>query len=284
VSRYAFSGSFFAGTGQGSTQPVEAKVTIKSQAAPESLAFLLRAAVNASPAFDALRQSMTNTFALYVNGRRAAVEGVEACAEADQADPFLTHRKLPTPQTGPSDVAALITRLSAPEGTSELMPSDVKKFEIVVGGTSQPGQVPGTTRVLTWLQQPLGTQFEIITDQRAEPASAPSALSYMAAAISFCYMTQLLRYIDYQKLQVRAVRLVQVNPFSVQSAAGSKGPQGKAGPLQTHLYLNGSESDEVMQKLLFYSARTCYLHAALSTPFEPVLHLSLNGGDFVAVN
>jgi hypothetical protein len=38
-----------------------------------------------------------------------------------------------------------------------------------------------------------------------------------------------------------------------------------------------------MQKLLFYSARTCYLHAALSTPYEPILQLNLNGNGFVSV-
>jgi hypothetical protein len=99
----------------------------------------------------------------------------------------------------------------------------------------------------------------------------------MAAAVSFCYMTQLLRYIDYQKLKVNAVRLVQVNPFSVTTAQNDQGPQGACGPFETHLYLNGSESEDVMQKLLFYSARTCYLHAALTTPHEPRLQLHLNG-------
>lgn len=284
VSRYAFSGSFFAGTGQGSTQAVEVKLRIQSQSSPEAVANLFRAAVNASPAFGALRQPMTNTFALYVNGKRAAVEGVESCTQPDQLDPFLSHRQSPVPERLETHLPDLIKRLNSPDVTSSHMPSDIKKFEIVVGGSGQNDPVTGTARTLTWLQQPLGTPFELVSDLEPRPMKAPTALSYMAAAVSFCYMTQLLRYIDYQKLQVRAVRLIQINPFIMRTSPGSLGPQGQTGPFETHLYLNGNEPDEVMQKLLFYSARTCYLHAALSTPFEPILQMSLNGSDFVPVD
>jgi hypothetical protein len=283
LSRYTFSGSFFAGTGQGSTQPVDVKMTANSAAPASAVAALLASAVYASPAFGALRQSMTNNFALYVNGKRSAVQGVEACTQPDQTDPFIAHRAAPVPDDSFDPRSELIQRVQVPQTASAHMPSDIQKFEIVVGGTGTIHPVKHITKALTWLQQPLGSQFALVSDQSPHPTSAPTGLSYMAAAVSFCYMTQLLRYIDYQKLKVNAVRLVQLNPFSVSTAQGGQGPQGGCGPFETHLYLNGSESEDVMQKLLFYSARTCYLHAALSTPYEPTLQLNLNGNGFVSV-
>ena len=283
LSRYTFSGSFFAGTGQGATQPVDVKMSANSAASASAVSALLVSAVKASPAFGALRQSMTNNFALYVNGKRSAVQGVEACTQPDQTDPFVAHRTAPTPDSAFDPRSELIQRVQVPQTASAHMPSDIQKFEIVVGGTGTIHPVNQLTQALTWLQQPLGSQFALVSDQNPRPQSAPTGLSYMAAAVSFCYMTQLLRYIDYQKLKVSAVRLVQLNPFSVATAQDGQGPQGACGPFETHLYLHGSESEDVMQKLLFYSARTCYLHAALTTPYEPSLQLNLNGKGFVSV-
>jgi hypothetical protein len=283
LSRYTFSGSFFAGTGHGATQPVDVKMTANTSASASTVASLLVSAVNASPAFGALRQSMTNNFALYVNGKRSAVQGVEACTQPDQTDPFVAHRTAPTPDASLDHRSELIKRIHAPQTASAHMPSDIQKFEIVVGGTGTINPVNNITTTLTWLQQPLGSQFALTSDQNPHPQSAPTGLSYLAAAVSFCYMTQLLRYIDYQKLKVNAVRLVQINPFSMACAQDGQAPKGACGPFETHLYLNGSESEDVMQKLLFYSARTCYLHAALTTPYEPTLQLNLNGKGFVSV-
>lgn len=283
LSRYTFSGSFFAGTGQGSTQAVDVKMSASSAAPAASVSALLMNAVKASPAFGALRQSMANNFALYVNGKRTVVQGVEACTQPDQTDPFIAHRAAPVPDASADACPELIKRIHAPQTASAHMPSDIQKFEIVVGGTGTINQANNITSALTWLQQPIGSQFELVSDQNPCPQNAPSGLSYVAAAVSFCYMTQLLRYIDYQKLKVHAVRMVQINPFSVAVGQDKQDLQGTAGPFETHLFLNGSESEEVMQKLLFYSARTCYLHAALTTAFEPLLQLNLNGAGFVSV-
>jgi hypothetical protein len=283
LSRYTFSGSFFAGTGQGSTQAVDVKMSATSAASPASVSALLRSAVNASPAFGALRQSMSNNFALYVNGKRAVVQGVEACTQPDQMDPFVTHRAAPVPEVGAETRPDLIKRIHAPQTASAHMPSDIQKFEIVVGGTGTINTANNITSALTWLQQPAGSQFALVSDQNPHPKSAPAGLSYMAAAVSFCYMTQLLRYIAYQKLNVHAIRMVQMNSFFLTAGQDKQGPQGTSGPFETHLFLNGTESEDVMQKLLFYSARTCYLHAALTTPYEPILQLNLNGAGFVSV-
>ncbi|MBN8920766.1 MAG: hypothetical protein J0H62_08835, partial [Rhizobiales bacterium] len=64
-------------------------------------------------------------------------------------------------------------------------------------------------------------------------AAAPSGLALLSAGISFCYMTQLSRYIENMKFDIGGVRLVQFNPFRAAAKA-------EALPIDTHLFLNGA--------------------------------------------
>jgi hypothetical protein len=73
--------------------------------------------------------------------------------------------------------------------------------------------------------------------------------------VAFCYLTQLSRYIDARKLGVSGARLVQRGPL--------------AGPVDTHLFLNGAADDATMQQLLAMGAGTCYLHATLGASLIP---------------
>jgi hypothetical protein len=85
-------------------------------------------------------------------------------------------------------------------------------------------------------------------------------------------MTQLSRYIDNMKMNIRAVRLVQFNPYRAGSAAVAE-------PVDTHLFLDGEAPEETHLQLLTIAARTCYLHAASKTPNEPNLRIIHNGRD-----
>ena len=71
--------------------------------------------------------------------------------------------------------------------------------------------------------------------------------------------------------------MVQVNPFRLIGSAAQNNLQAYADPVDTHLFLNGDEADDVMQNLLTMGAKTCYLHAALSAQVTPQISLSLNG-------
>ena len=83
-------------------------------------------------------------------------------------------------------------------------------------------------------------------------------------------MTQLSRYIENMKMNIRGVRLVQLNPY----VAGAK---AAVEPIDTHLFLNGEAPDETHLQLLTIAARTCYLHAAAKAPHEPNLRIVHNG-------
>jgi hypothetical protein len=51
-----------------------------------------------------------------------------------------------------------------------------------------------------------------------------------------------------------------------------RGPQ--AGPVDTHLFLNGSADDATMAELVTLGARTCYLHATLGAALAPRIALA----------
>ena len=91
-------------------------------------------------------------------------------------------------------------------------------------------------------------------------------------------MTQLLRYSEYRKYQIRAVRLVQYWPMAQTQTVGAGGsPAASSGNLDTHVFLHGEETDENMGHLLLSSANTCYLHAMLGGALEPQIEVELNG-------
>ena len=90
-------------------------------------------------------------------------------------------------------------------------------------------------------------------------------------------MTQLNRYIEHMKFGIEGVRLVQYWPLGLDADGGRL--RGVAEPVDTHLFLNGRESEETYERLMQIAARTCYLHATLAAALEPQLSIELNGSD-----
>ncbi len=274
--RYAFEGSFHKGTGRGSAQPPEVRFTLRSSADAERVARAVKEAVASSPLVAALRVPLRNTFALYVNGKRREVVSTESSPAPDAPDPLKTHREPPRPlaASGPPDlIVKLPASANGPAGGP--MPASASRVEIGILGHGRL-VAPALAEHDTWLARPPGSRFRFrAAVGEAAAGAAPSGLALAAAGIAFCYLTQLLRYIEYLKYRVRAIRLVQLNPFAL-NARGSV-LVGEAGPVDTHLFLHGEEPDEVMQRLLAMGANTCYLHASLGAALAASVHATLNG-------
>ena len=239
---------------------------------------LVRDAIAASPALAAMTTPLANTFALYVNGIRREVTEALPSTSPDAPDPLKSYRTPPSPLTDGKDMPGITTKIEMPPVKTEVMPSAGAKFELRVLGHSQLTDIArGLTSIKTQLKAPPGSHFGFESDELsiASP-TAPSGLALLAAGVSFCYLTQLLRYAEYLKYKVRAIRMVQYSPFGAhQSADGTQ--VGTVGPFDTHLFLHGDEPDAVMQRLLVMGARTCYLHAALHAALPPQVEAQLNG-------
>ena len=121
----------------------------------------------------------------------------------------------------------------------------------------------------TWIARPGMSHFRILSDESAADA-APSGLGLLSTGIAFCFLTQLHRYVEAQKLAIRAPRLVQLTEFPAGSSA-------RAGAVDTPLFLNGRAPDDMHENLLNMAARTCFMHAAAAARIEPSISLRLNG-------
>jgi uncharacterized OsmC-like protein len=274
---YSFSGSFFKGTGQGSADGVEIKIRIQSHSDTASIQALIQAACQASPAMAALHTPLENTFEIYVNGKCLNLKK-NMNSQTAILDPFKKYQRLPSPLLKPNDQNDLITKMpySSTE-VMETMPSESVKTGLRVKGSSTFQANGYGVEAKTTLEKPVGSQFGFKTDEMNQHSSAPAGLSYLCAGIAFCYMTQLLRYSEYLKYKISDMRLVQMNPFQIKGSLEKNNLQATAQAVDTHLYLNGEESDEVMENLLKVAAKTCYLHAALSSSVMTKITVIHNG-------
>jgi uncharacterized OsmC-like protein len=273
ANHYWLTGSFIHGTGEGHAEAPDIDVSVRSGAPTETVKALVAAAMDASPAIAFLRAPLSgNTFALYINGRRRKVDGVANSPSADAGDPYRLHAQAPRP-LGPGARRDLIEKTGRVEqGTIEPASATVtnKLIRNILGEGKSLGR-DGTYEVDTWLGMPGTSHFRLVSDEGSADV-APCGLALLSAGIAFCYMTQLSRYIENMKMSIHGVRLVQLNPYVARSTAA-------AGPIDTHLFLNGDAPEETHLQLLTIAARTCYLHAASKTPTEPNLRIIHNGRD-----
>jgi uncharacterized OsmC-like protein len=272
TNHYWLTGSFIHGTGEGHAEAPDIEVRVQSRDSTEAIKALVATAMDASPAIALLRTPLAgNTFALYVNGRRRQVEGVVDSPNADAADPYRVYARAPRPLEA-STRRDLIEKGRVEEGTPEpASPTVTNKLIRNVHGEGKSLGRDGMYEVDTWLGMPGTSHFRLVSDEGSSDA-APCGLALLSAGIAFCYMTQLSRYIENMKMNIRGVRLVQFNPYIA-------GPPAAVEPIDTHLFLNGEAPDETHLRLLTIAARTCYLHAASKTATEPNLRIVHNGRD-----
>lgn len=115
---------------------------------------------------------------------------------------------------------------------------------------------------------PYGTSFRFLS---SEDGRAPDANTLISAGIGFCFMTQFGRFVSMLKLDLPDYRIVQDTHFSKGGASGGTGLPGEADPIETHVYLQTSESDETAKEMLDVSEQTCFLHAFCRTDLKTKL-------------
>ena len=276
TNQYYFQGSFFSGTGKGSAEAVTVHVNARSNYSREKVQEILDLAIIASPAHATLAYAQRNTFALYVNGRRCPVIRVSSSLASDETDPFKAHNSIPVPLRETDDMSTIIERIALEKNSMPLplLPSE-GRVQIVIPGASSPIDSDGL--IATTVTPRAGHAFRITCDESPNGGSAPTGLACIAASIAFCYMTQFTRYIEHRKHKVRAIRFVQTLPFTLTGNALDGSLVGGLEPVDTHVFLNADEPDEVLQNLLEVAENTCYLHAALRSTLPSRVSLVLNG-------
>jgi uncharacterized OsmC-like protein len=285
---YALDGSFARGDAIGRSFPAKVVVRLESGMSATDAQGLVDAAVQASPALAAMRTKLTNTFAIYVNGRRRVVTALANSDAPDAADPYRTYTTPPAPLAGNDDLPDLIEKTGEVQAGDIVDVSDgsIRKVRRTVTGESASAGPACTTATDTWLELPGVSHFTLKSDERTAIGNGPrqvggdqgpSGLALLSAGIVFCYMTQLTRYIENQHFDIRGVRLVQYTPWALIGSATGGDLTGVVEPVDTHLFLSGDARDEDYERLMTIAASTCYLHATLADTLVPEVAVELNG-------
>jgi len=266
---YSMTGSFFKGTGEGYAEPAIIDVSFASSSTTAELQQLVFDAVEASPALALMRKPLRNTFAIYVNGRRRKVSTMLESGTDDAPDPYVTYSSAPTPLDSANTFDDLIYKTGQKsDGVPEVAPGDMTTRQIrpVIGRSELIHGVAATESDVV-LGMPGASNFALKSDERVDADMAPSGLALLSAGIGFCYMTQLSRYIEYQKMAIRGVRLVQYTPYTLEVDGDRL--RGGAEPADTHLFLSGDEDGDTFERLMKIAEVTCYLHKTMSDALEP---------------
>lgn len=278
---YTMTGSMPKRTMVGGALPVELQVDIDCDLDDASLNEFLMNAVHASPLNGLMRGQLESLFSLSKNGAElglAKASPINAPPHPDPGDHFAV--------ANPIDQAAF-DLLCWPHG--------VTPKKQVAGGTAKAGssladeqnrtlnigaicrlREDGMKQVQQMQYSPHGTSFNFLSEEAPENGGqgrAPDANSYISAGIAFCFMTQFGRFVKMLDLDLSDYRIVQDSHFSLGGASGGTGKAGAADPLETHVYLETGESDDVAREMLDISEQTCFLHAFCRTDLKTKLKI-----------
>ena len=282
LNSYYLTGSFVKGDGKGHAEPTTINLDIATSENQDDIKNLILSASKMAPVLAGLRTPLKNTFALYANGRRKDLSSLNESSKTDAEDPYQQYKVEPSPSNNDNYSDRMIVKTGeVSAGTVEPVDgynvpksqdgnAENPKFNKIIRtivGKSSTNANSKIVEVDTVLGLPGMTHFVISSD--IDGVIAPSPVNVMGAAISFCFLTQTHRYIHHQKFAIEGLRMSQYASFKENSDGTVE-----MLPLDTHLYMNGTASDEHNEKLIDMSERTCYLHATLSEALEPKININ----------
>jgi len=271
---YTMQGSMRRRTMVGGALPVELRVEIDCDLEDGPLGELLMNAIHASPLNGLMRGRLASLFTLAKNGKElepAEVAPLGASILADPGDRFGAAAPVPSDlvlmqPVGPTPKKEVAGGTSAPSSSL----SDEQNRTLNIGAECILRE-DGLKEIVQRQYSPHGTSFRFLSEEAPAgggPARAPDAASYISAGIAFCFMTQFGRFISMLKLNLDEYRIVQDTHFSLGGASGGTGRAGEADPVETHVYLTTTESDDVAREMLDISEKTCFLHAFCRTDLK----------------
>ena len=270
---YTMKGSMMKRTMVGGAENIELQVEIDCDLDDAALNEFLVNATYASPLNGLMRGKIESLFKLSKNGSELATANAfefsgailpdpgdhfAKAMPADAADGLMT-KVGPTPKKDVSDGTA----------TKASSLSDEQNRRLNIGAVAELRK-DGIKQIQQMQYSPYGTSFVLLS---SEDGRAPDANTLISAGIGFCFMTQFGRFVSMLKLDLPDYRIVQDTHFSLGGASGGTGKAGSADPIETHVYLETSESDATAQEMLDISEKTCFLHAFCKTDLKTKLKI-----------
>ncbi|NNL17740.1 MAG: OsmC family protein [Boseongicola sp.] len=275
---YTMQGSMRKRTMTGGALPVELEVEVDCDLDDAALNELLMNAVHASPLNGLMRGALPSLFTLTKNGKQIELGEATALSGGVVYDP---EGEAPLPFD--TEVALIQRRGISPEksvakGTAAAASSLTDEQD----RTLNPAAIctvreDGLMEIEQHLYSPRGSIFRFLSEEAPTVGGkgrAPDAVSYISAGIAFCFMTQFGRMASMEKLDLPHYSIVQDTHFSLGGASGGTGRAGEADPVETHVHLQTSESDDMARDMLDVSERTCFLHAFCRTDLKTRLKVT----------
>ena len=270
---YTSKGSMMKRTMVGGAENIELDVEIDCDLPDAELHDFLIDATFASPLNGLMRGKLDSLFKLAHNGK-----AIKTCNALELDVPLFTdpgnHFDTALPN---ADVEKLITKVGiTPKkkvakgtslGGSSLSDEQDRRLNI---GAIVSMKEDGMKSIQQMQYSPHGTSFNFLS---SEDGRAPDANTLISAGIGFCFMTQFGRLASMLKLDLHDYRIVQDTHFSVGGASGGTSEAGSADPVETHVYLQTSESDEVASEMVDLAEQTCFLHAFCRTDLKTKLRV-----------
>ena len=268
---YTMQGSMPKRTMVGGAENIELRVEIDCDLDDAALNQFLIDATYASPLNGLMRGQLDSLFKLGKNGRElptAKATELDAALFPDPGDHFAMARPAASAATlmaaeGPTPKKAVAKGTAS--GGSSLSDTQDRRLNI---GAEAVLRDDGIKEIIQRQYSPWGTSFRFLS---SEDGRAPDANTLISAGIGFCFMTQFGRFVSMLKLDLPDYRIVQDTHFSLGGASGGTGRAGEADPIETHVYLETSETDETAQEMLDISEQTCFLHAFCRTDLKTKL-------------
>lgn len=274
---YTMKGSMPKRTMVGGAEPVELQVEIDCDLEEGDLKQFLMNAIHASPLNGLMRGQLESLFKLGKNGQElstAKVAELNAQLMQDPGDHF-DKSNVQLLDKNLMEAVGLTPKKEVARGTSAGGSSltDEQDRRLNIGAVAVLRE-DGIKEIQQMQFSPHGTSFRFLSEEA--PANggqgrAPDANTYISAGIGFCFMTQFGRFVSMLKLDLPEYRIVQDTHFSLGGASGGTGKAGEADPVETHVYLQTSETDEMAQEMLDISEQTCFLHAFCRTDLKTKL-------------
>ena len=274
---YTMQGSMRKRTMTGGALPVELEVEVDCDLPDSALSGLLTDAVHASPLNGLMRGKLPSLFTLTRNGNQIDT------GEAQALDaPVIAMPDFGAPQVDDTGLDLIERRGMSPKrevakGTAAAASSLTDEQD----RTLNPAAIctlrkDGIKEIEQHLYSPHGSIFRFLSEESGKHGKgrAPDAASYISAGIGFCFMTQFGRMASMEKLDLPAYAIVQDTHFSLGGASGGTGKAGSADPVETHVHLTTTESDDVARDMLDVSERTCFLHAFCRTDLKTKLKIT----------
>ena len=270
---YTMKGSMLKRTMVGGAENIELQVEIDCDLDDAALNEFLVNATYASPLNGLMRGQIESLFKLSKNGvelSTAKALELDGPILADPGDHFAQAKpegqggELMT-KVGPTPKKEVAKGTAT--GSSSL--SDEQDRRLNIGAVAELRE-DGIKSIQQMQYSPYGTSFRLLS---SEDGRAPDANTLISAGIGFCFMTQFGRFVSMLKLDLPDYRIVQDTYFSLGGASGGTGQAGSADPIETHVYLETSESDQTAQEMLDISEKTCFLHAFCKTDLKTKLKI-----------